>query len=159
MSLRKPAPRAEHYLSKLQKTMATYWDGLALCDYHGIQYTFGALARKIERIHIALEAAGVKKGDKITLCGKNSANWAVSFLSITTYEAVVVPLLSDFLPEAVERLTDHSDSTVLFTDAELFEKRAFHVVSFGYAFYGVASRAVPVITPPDGRNRHEKRAV
>ena len=122
MSLRKPAPRAEHYLSKLQKTMATYWDGLALCDCHGIQYTFGALARKIERIHIALEAAGVKKGDKITLCGKNSANWAVSFLSITTYEAVVVPLLSDFLPEAVERLTDHSDSTVLFTDAELFEK-------------------------------------
>ena len=122
MSLSKPGPRAEHYLSKLQKTMATYWDGLALCDYHGIQYTFGALARKIERIHIALEAAGVKKGDKITLCGKNSANWAVSFLSITTYEAVVVPLLSDFLPEAVERLTDHSDSTVLFTDAELFEK-------------------------------------
>lgn len=122
MSIRKPAPRAEHYLGKLQKTMGTFWNGLAVCDYHGIQYTFGSLARKIERIHIALEEAGVKKGDKITLCGKNSANWAVSFLAITTYEAVVVPLLADFLPEAVERLTDHSDSEVLFTDGELFEK-------------------------------------
>ena len=122
MYKRPAAPRAEHYLSKLQKTMATYWKGLAVCDYHGQQYTFGELARKIERIHLAFEAVGIGKGDKITLCGKNSANWAVSFLSITTYEAVVVPLLADFLPEAVERLTDHSDSTVLFTDPELFEK-------------------------------------
>ena len=122
MSLRKPAPRAEHYLSKLQKTMAAYWPELAVCDYHGVRYTFGELARKIERLHIALEDVGVKKGDKITLCGKNSAHWAVSFLSITTYEAVVVPLLADFLPDAVERLTDHSDSQVLFTDPELFAK-------------------------------------
>ena len=102
--------------------MATWWKGLAVCDYHGQQYTFGELARKIERIHLAFEAVGIKKGDKITLCGKNSANWAVSFLSITTYEGVVVPLLADFLPEAVERLTDHSDSIVLFTDPEIFEK-------------------------------------
>ena len=122
MSLRKPAPKAEHFLSKLQKTMAAYWPELAVCDYHGTRYTFADLARKIERIHIALEDVGVQKGDKITLCGKNSANWAVSFLSITTYEAVVVPLLADFLPDAVERLTDHSDSQVLFTDPELFAK-------------------------------------
>jgi len=122
MYKRPEAPRAEHYLSKLQKSMATWWDGLAVCDYHGQQYTFGELARKIERIHLAFEAVGIKKGDKITLCGKNSANWAVSFLSISTYEAVVVPLLADFLPEAVERLTDHSDSIALFTDPEMFEK-------------------------------------
>ena len=122
MYKRPEAPKAEHFLSKLQKSMATWWNELALCDYHGQQYTFGELARKIERIHIAFEEAGIKKGDKITLCGKNSANWAVSFLSISTYEAVVVPLLADFLPEAVERLTDHSDSVVLFTDPELFQK-------------------------------------
>ena len=122
MYKRPAAPRAEHYLSKLQKSMATWWDGLAVCDYHGQQYTFGALARKIERLHIAFEGVGIKKGDKITLCGKNSANWAVSFLAISTYESVVVPLLADFLPEAVERLTDHSDSIALFTDPETFEK-------------------------------------
>ena len=122
MYKRPAAPRAEHFLGKLRKSMATWWDGLAVCDYHGVEYTFGDLARKIERIHIAFEAVGIAKGDKITLCGKNSANWAVSFLSISSYEAVVVPLLADFLPEAVERLTDHSDSVVLFTDPELFEK-------------------------------------
>ena len=122
MYKRPAAPRAEHYLGKLQKTMATYWKGLAVCDYHGQQYTFGELARKMERIHIAFESVGIKKGDKITLCGKNSANWAVSFLAISSYETVVVPLLADFLPEAVERLTDHSDSIVLFTDPEMFEK-------------------------------------
>ena len=122
MYKRPAAPRAEHYLSKLQKSMNTWWNELAVCDYHGQQYTFGALARKIERIHLAFESVGIKKGEKITLCGKNSANWAVSFLAINTYETVVVPLLADFLPEAVERLTDHSDSAVLFTDPELFEK-------------------------------------
>ena len=122
MYKRPAAPRAEHYLGKLQKTMATYWKGLAVCDYHGQQYTFGELARKMERIHIAFESVGIKKGDKITLCGKNSANWAVSFLAISSYETVVVPLLADFLPEAVERLTDHSDSIALFTDPEMFEK-------------------------------------
>ena len=122
MYKRPAAPRAEHYLSKLQTSMNTWWNELAVCDYHGQQYTFGALARKIERIHLAFESVGIKKGEKITLCGKNSANWAVSFLAINTYETVVVPLLADFLPEAVERLTDHSDSAVLFTDPELFEK-------------------------------------
>ena len=122
MYKRPEAPRAEHYLSKLQKSMAKWWKELAVCDYHGQQYTFGELARKIERIHLAFEAAGIKKGDKITLCGKNSANWAVSFLAISSYETVVVPLLADFLPEAVERLTDHSDSVVLFTDPETYQK-------------------------------------
>lgn len=122
MYKRPAAPKAEHYLSKLQKSMGLWWKELAVCDYHGQQYTFGELARKIERIHLAFEGVGIKKGDKITLCGKNSANWAVSFLAISTYETVVVPLLADFLPEAVERLTDHSESIVLFTDPELFEK-------------------------------------
>ena len=122
MYKRPAAPKAEHYLSKLQKSMNTWWKELAVCDYHGQQYTFADLARKIERIHLAFEGVGIKKGEKITLCGKNSANWAVSFLAINTYETVVVPLLADFLPEAVERLTDHSDSVILFTDPELFEK-------------------------------------
>ena len=122
MYKRPAAPKADHYLSKLQKSMATWWKELAICDYHGQQYTFGELARKIERLHLAFEGVGVKKGEKITICGKNSANWALSFLAINTYETVVVPLLADFLPEAIERLTDHSDSVILFTDPELFEK-------------------------------------
>ena len=122
MYKRTPAPRAEHYLAKLQNTMVRYWDSPALCDFHGDTYSFGDVARKIERVHLAFEAVGIKKGDKITLCGKNSASWALSFLAINTYEAVVVPLLADFLPENINYLVDHSDSVALFTDAEVFEK-------------------------------------
>ncbi len=122
MYKRTPAAKAEHYLSKLQKTMNQDWNGPALCDFNGEHYSFADVARKIERIHIVFESVGIKKGDKITLCGKNSAAWAISFLAINTYEAVVVPLLADFLPENVNYLVDHSDSVMLFTDAEIYEK-------------------------------------
>jgi len=114
--------KEEHYLSKLEKTVKKCWNDAAICNYGGEIFTFGDVATKIERIHMVFEAAGVKKGDKITLCARNYAQWAISFLAINTYEAVVVPLLADFLPESIEHLVDHSDSVILFADHDIYDK-------------------------------------
>ncbi len=111
-----------HYFDVLSQTMKRDWDQKALCNWRGEEFTFCDLATQIEKFHIFFEAAGLKKGDKVALCAANSARWAVSFLSINTYETVVVPLLADFTPEAVANLTDHSESLVLFVDRDLWEK-------------------------------------
>ena len=119
----KPFPRQEndpHYLAKLEKVIKEYWKDPAICNYGGKKYSYEEVAVNIEKIHMILEAAGVKKGDKVTLCARNTAEWAVAFLGINTYEAVVVPLLSDFLPESINHLVDHSDSVALFSDKDIW---------------------------------------
>ena len=112
----------EHYFTRLQDSMRRNWDRPALCNYLGEEFTFGDLATRIERFHIVFESIGVGKGDKIALCAKNSARWAVSFLAVTTYEAVVVPILADFHPDSIDSLVDHSESKILFTDTDLWKK-------------------------------------
>lgn len=112
----------EHYLSRLERITRRYWDKAALCNYKGETFTFGDLATSIAKFHILFEGAGVRKGDKIALCAKNSARWAVSFLAINTYEAVVVPILNEFTPDSIAHLVAHSGSTMLFTDKEIWSK-------------------------------------
>lgn len=109
-----------HYLEQLSQTMKSAWDSKALCNWRGEEFSYKDLATQIEKFHIFFKNAGIKKGDKIALCATNSARWAVSFLSINTYEAVVVPLLSDFTADAVANLTEHSESLILFTDREMW---------------------------------------
>ena len=119
----KPFPRQEkdpHYLSKLENVTKAYWNDAALCNFGGSRYTYGEVAANIEKIHLLLEAAGVKKGDKVTLCARNTAEWAIAFLGINTYEAVVVPLLADFLPDSINHLVDHSDSVALLSDKDIW---------------------------------------
>lgn len=121
----KPIPRHEtdpHYLGKLEKVVRAYWKDDAICNFGGKKYSYEEVATNIEKIHLLLEAAGVKKGDKVTLVARNTAEWAISFLGINTYEAVVVPLLADFLPESIAHLVDHSDSIALFADDDIWTK-------------------------------------
>ena len=121
----KPFPRQEtdpHYLGKFEKVVRDYWNDKAICNYGGKEYSYAEVATIIEKMHIILEASGVKKGDKVTLCARNTAEWAISFLAINTYEAVVVPLLADFLPDSINHLVDHSDSVALFSDEDIWPK-------------------------------------
>lgn len=111
-----------HYFTRLQKQMADNWDRPALCDYHGGGFSFGEVATQIARMHLLFEKLGVKKGDKIALCGRNQARWSLTFLAVNTYEAVVVPILVDFHPDSINALVDHSDSVILFTDKEVWKK-------------------------------------
>ncbi|MBQ7195311.1 MAG: AMP-binding protein [Bacteroidales bacterium] len=112
----------EPYLSSLERTIKTYWDHKALANFGGEQFTYGELATNIEKFHIFFEKIGIQKGQKIAICASNSARWATTFLAINTYEAVVVPLLADFLPENAANLTTHSESVLLFTDKAMWEK-------------------------------------
>ena len=111
-----------HYLSHLEKTLKAAWNQPALCNYKGESFTSAELVKYITKFGMMFEAAGVKKGDKIALCAKNTARWAVSFISVNAYEAVIVPILADFHPDSVAHLTDHSDSVLLFTDKEIWDK-------------------------------------
>lgn len=112
----------KHYFSRLEETIKRDWDLPAIANYHGEVFSFKDIATYIEKFHIFFESAGISKGDKIALCAKNTARWGISFLSINTYEAIVVPLLSDFTVDSVQHLVGHSEATMLFTDTDMWAK-------------------------------------
>ena len=112
----------KHYFTRLQEAMVANWERPALGNFRGELFTFGEVATNIAKLHVLYEAIGLKRGDKVALCAKNSARWGIAFFSANTYEAVVVPILADFHPESVNSLVDHSESTVLFTDSDIWAK-------------------------------------
>ena len=105
----------KHYLQYLTEVMSHQWKDAALTDYNeDHEYTFGELATEMLRLHMLFEQLGLKRGDKIALCGRNCANWAVAYLAIAAYEGVCVSILQDFTAEDIAHLLDHSDSELLF---------------------------------------------
>ena len=110
------------YLSTLETSMKSLWEKPALCNYRGETITNRELAAYIVKFGMMFEAAGVKPGDKIAVCAKNTARWAVSFLASNAYRAVTVTILSDFHPDSVSHLVNHSESSVLFVDREIWDK-------------------------------------
>ena len=98
----------------IQKAIVDNWNEDALTDYQGITLQFHDVARKIEKVHILFENSGVVKGDKIAICGRNSAHWAVAFLATLTYGAVAVPILHEFNGEQIQNIVNHSGSKLLF---------------------------------------------
>ena len=98
----------------IQKAIVNNWDHDALTDYQGVTLQFHDVARKIEKIHILFENSGVAKGDKIAICGRNSAHWAVAFLATLTYGAVAVPILHEFNGEQIQNIVNHSGARLLF---------------------------------------------
>ena len=105
----------KHYLQYLTEVMEHQWNDLALSDYNeNHEYTFGELAVEILRLHVLFEQLGLKRCDKIALCGRNCANWAVAYLAIAAYEGVCVSILQDFTAVDIAHLLEHSDSELLF---------------------------------------------
>ncbi len=95
----------------IEKTLLEHWDRPSMSDFGtDVNYTFGDVAQRIDMLHRLYAELGIEKGDKISLCDKNSSNWAVSMLSILTYGAVAVPILADFSVEQIENIYKHSDS-------------------------------------------------
>jgi long-chain acyl-CoA synthetase len=96
------------------------WESRALSDFGGSSFTYREVGEKILKIHALFEKSGIRKGDKIALFGKNSANWGMIYLSTVTYGAVIVPILPDFKPADVHHIVTHSDSVLLFAEDSLF---------------------------------------
>ena len=111
-----------HYFTRLENTIKSNWNGIAVANFRGESFTYGDLAKQIARFHVFFETVGLKKGDKVALCAKNSARWGITFFAANTYEAVLVPILADFNPEAVNSLVYHSESKVLLTDTDIWNK-------------------------------------
>ena len=100
--------------SYIEQSIIKNWNLDALTDYKGATLQYHDVARKIEKLHILFENSDVKKGDKIAVCGRNSSQWAVAFLAIITYGAVVVPIQNEFKPEQIHNIVNHSESKLLF---------------------------------------------
>ena len=98
-----------------------HWDRPAISNYQGVTLHYRDVARRIEKLHIMFEECGLKKGDKVALCSRNQANWAVAFLASMTYGAVPVPLLHEFKSSNIHHLVNHSEAKILFVDDVIWE--------------------------------------
>jgi long-chain acyl-CoA synthetase len=117
----KNQPKFKSVNKLFEKSFRENWDRPALSNYEGDTFTYGELATKIELLHMGFEMCGLKKGDKIAICGRNQANWAVSFLAATTYGAVPVPILHEFKAGNIHYLVNHSEAKALFVDDVVWE--------------------------------------
>lgn len=111
-----------HFITRFVETARKNWDTPALCDYKGVKFTYADIATQIARLHLIFEKSGITAGDKIALCSKNTAHWAIAYLAATSYRAVAVPILNGFTPDNLEKLADHSDSKLLFTEKEMWSE-------------------------------------
>ena len=111
-----------HFITRFVETARKNWDTPALCDYKGAKFTYADIATQIARLHLIFEKSGIVAGDKIALCSKNTAHWAIAYLAATSYRAVAVPILNGFTPDNLEKLADHSDSRLLFTEKEMWSE-------------------------------------
>lgn len=111
----------QSFIALIEQSIKTNWYLNALTDYKGITLQYRDVARKIEKIHILLENAGIEKGDKIAICGRNSAHWTVTYLAIITYGAVVVPILHEFKADQVHNIVNHSEARLLFVGDQIWE--------------------------------------
>ena len=109
------------FLQLIEDSIKKNWDLDALTDYNGATLQYKDVARKIEKVHIFLEEAGVKKGDKIAICGRNSSHWGVTYLAILTYGAIVVPILHEFKADNIHHIVNHSDARMLYVGDRVWE--------------------------------------
>lgn len=111
----------ESLIQLIEQSIRQNWNLDAMTDYKGATLQYRDVARKIEKMHILFEFAGINPGDKIALCGRNSANWTAVFLSIITYGAVAVPILHEFKADNVHNVVNHSEARMMFVGDQVWE--------------------------------------
>ena len=111
----------DSFIATIEQTIRSNWNKDALTDYKGNTLRFDDVARKIEKIHIVFKLAGIRPGDKISICGRNSAHWVVTFLGVVTYGAVAVPILHEFKADNIHNIVNHSESRMLFVGDQIWE--------------------------------------
>ena len=109
------------FLGLIENSIKEHWDLPAFSDYNGHTYHYKDVARRIEKFHIILEHAGIKKGDKVALVGRNSSNWAICFFGILAYGAVAVPILHEFKPDNIHHIVNHSGAKAVLAGANNWE--------------------------------------
>jgi len=102
------------FLELIETSIKAHWELPALTDYKGKTFNYKDMAEEIAKLHIIFQEAGIQKGDKIALMGRNSSRWAISFFGVLSYGAVVVPILNDFTAKNVHYIINHSESKFFF---------------------------------------------
>lgn len=110
------------FLGLIEQSIRNHWEMPAMTDFQGVTYYYKDVAREIDRLHDYFEHAGIKRGDKVALCGKNSARWAIAFFATLSYGAVAVSILHEFDKESVRFIVDHSDSKLFFADEGIWNE-------------------------------------
>ena len=111
----------QSFIAFLEDSIQKNWDLDALTDYKGATLQYKDVARKIEKLHIIFELRGIKKGDKIAVCGRNSSHWGVTFLATITYGAVIVPILHEFKADNIHNIVNHSEARLLLVGDMVWE--------------------------------------
>ena len=109
------------FIGYIEQSIVRNWDRDALTDYKGATLQYKDVARKIAKFHIVLKSVGIQPGDKIAVCGRNSAHWAVTFLATITYGAVIVPILHEFKADNIHNIVNHSEAKLLFVGDQAWE--------------------------------------
>lgn len=113
--------KIDNFIKLYEKSFAENWDLPALSDYGKAPQTYGEMAEEIAKIHMLYKSIGIRQGDKIALCGKDSATWVKIFMATVTYGAIIVPILSDFNPVDVTHIVNHSEALLLFVSDHIWE--------------------------------------
>ena len=120
MKCEEPLPQS--FNACVQQSLQKFWNLDGLSDYGVQTFQFKDVARVIEKLHIVFEASGIKPGDKVAICGRNSARWGMAFFATLTYGAVAVPILHEFLPEQIHDIVNHSEAKLLFVGDQVWPK-------------------------------------
>lgn len=112
----------QSFIAYIENSIKNNWDLNALTDYNGATLQYKDVARKIEKIHIIFEESGIRKGDKVAICGRNSSHWGVAFLATVTYGAVAVPILHEFKADNIHHVVNHSEAKLLFVGDLVWEE-------------------------------------
>ena len=108
------------FIALIEESIKKNWELDALTDFKGATLRYKDVARKIAKMHIILEDGGIRPGDKVAICGRNSAHWVVAFLGVITYGAVAVPILHEFKPDNVHHIVNHSEARLLFVGDQVW---------------------------------------
>lgn len=120
---KKEVTPVKHFFEYFNERIPQNWNQPALTDFDGEKdYTYGQMAEHIAALQVLLSTAGIREGDKVVVCGKNCANWAVAFLSIAANKGVIVSILDAFVGQDIEKLINHSDAKAVFMGATTWAK-------------------------------------
>ena len=112
----------KNFIKFYEERYKEYWDYPLFSDYRGAGLKYKDVASKIMQFHFFLEKIGVRRGDKVAICGKNSSNWALTYFSVISYGAVIVPILDDFNSEDIQHIVNHAEAKLLFVDSNIYDK-------------------------------------
>lgn len=110
------------FLGLIEQSFRINWDAPAMTDFEGKTFYYKEFAREIDQLHEYFKIAGIKRGDKISICGRNSAHWAIAFFATLSYGAVAVSILHEFDKDSVQFIVEHSDSKIFFTDESIWSR-------------------------------------